>query len=121
MADDADQEEPWLKQWWRPAMGIQYIIVCVFDFIIFPGIYTGIYAGGGAFHEWKPLTLSNGGLYHAAMGAIVGVVAWQRTKEKLAAMGSGTTIERVTERSSVSTTPLAEQPPDSSSRSMRAD
>lgn len=117
---DAQQEEPWLKVWWRPAMGIQYILVCVCDFIVFPGIYTGIYASGGSFHEWRPLTLSNGGLYHAAMGAIVGVVAWQRTKEKLASMGAGTTI--VTERSSISsTTPADDPPPAPPARTMRAD
>ena len=121
MDDDQIQDEPWLKTWWRPAMGIQYIVVCVCDFIIFPGIREVTFAAGGAFHEWKSLTLSNGGIYHAAMGAIVGVVAWQRTKEKLAAMGSGTTIERVTERSSISSTGPDAPPPQPAPRNMRVD
>ena len=85
-------------------MAVQYILVCICDFIIFPGVYAGIYASGGAFHEWRSLTLQGGGLYHGAMGAICGVYAYQRTKELLATMGvSGTTTERVVERSSMTT------------------
>ena len=68
-------------------MAVQYILVCICDFIIFPGVYAGIYASGGAFHEWRSLTLQGGGLYHGAMGAICG----------------GTTTERVVERSSMTT------------------
>ena len=34
--------------------------------------------------QWQPLTLQGGGLVHVAFGAIIGVTAFGRTKEKLA-------------------------------------
>lgn len=70
-------EENWIKQYWRPAIAWQYFAVCVCDFIIFPLI---------AFHynvTWNPLTLKEGGFYHMAMAAIIGVSAWTRGQEKL--------------------------------------
>jgi hypothetical protein len=33
--------------------------------------------------QWQPLTLQGAGLYHVAMGAVIGVTAWGRTREKL--------------------------------------
>lgn len=77
---DGDDSEHWLKNWWRPAMAIQYIVVCLMDFIGFP-IFWAIISPE---RVWHPLTLEGGGLYHLAMGAIVGVTAWKRTDEKLA-------------------------------------
>ena len=32
---------------------------------------------------WDPLTLQGAGLYHIAMGAVLGVAAWTRGKEKI--------------------------------------
>ena len=74
------KEENWLKQYWRPAIAWQYFAVCICDFIIFPLI---------AFQygvTWNPLTLKEGGFYHMAMAAIVGVSAWTRGKEKIEKM-----------------------------------
>jgi hypothetical protein len=36
--------------------------------------------------QWNPLTLQGAGLYHVAMGAILGVAAWSRGQEKMAGM-----------------------------------
>lgn len=106
-------------------MALQYFTVCIFDFIVFPGIREAVYASGGAFHEWRSLTLQGGGLYHAAMGAICGVYAWQKTKEYLATTGAGTSVtERTTERSVTSTVPASaddQNPTSPSGKSTRAD
>ena len=79
--------ESWLAYSWRPAMAWQYFSVCLCDFIIFPVLSTIYQAMWNLpYTEWHPITLQGGGLYHVAMGAIVGVATWQRTREKLAAM-----------------------------------
>jgi len=67
-------------------MAWQYLVVCLFDFVIAPILWTG-YQGIMGEHpltQWTPLTLQNGGFYHLTMGPIVGVYTWQRTKEKIA-------------------------------------
>lgn len=33
--------------------------------------------------QWNPLTLQGGGLYHLAMGAVIGITAWSRGQEKI--------------------------------------
>jgi hypothetical protein len=33
--------------------------------------------------QWSPLTLLSGGVFHAAMGAVLGVAAWSRGQEKI--------------------------------------
>jgi uncharacterized membrane protein len=84
------EEEHWMKQYWRPAMGWLYMLMCLMDFVIFPIIAMmmpiimkawGIQAN---YVAWQSLTLSNGGLIHLAFGAILGVSAWTRGQEKLA-------------------------------------
>lgn len=83
--DEPDQlaNEGWFNSRWRPAMGWLYGLICACDFIVFPVLSAGYY-GPEHFHEWHPLTLQGGGLFHMAMGAIVGVAAWRRSDEKLA-------------------------------------
>lgn len=74
---------------WRPMMGWMYMAVCIFDFIIFPILWTSIQAydqQGVIGTEWDPLTLKGGGLFHVAMGAVLGVAAWSRGQEKITAM-----------------------------------
>jgi hypothetical protein len=39
---------------------------------------------GESVTAWEPLTLQGAGLFHVAMGAILGVTAWSRGREKLA-------------------------------------
>jgi hypothetical protein len=79
------KEESWIKQYWRPAMAWQYFSVCVFDFLLAP-IITGWYSWFAKipYEVWKPITMTEGGFYHMAMGAIVGVAAWTRGQEKVA-------------------------------------
>lgn len=75
----------WIKNHWRPAMGWMYMTVCVFDFIIFPILWSW-YLGslGQAVTQWDPLTLRATGFFHVTMGAVLGIYAWKRTDEKLA-------------------------------------
>ena len=82
----------WMSSKWRPAMGWMYMAVCIFDFIIFPILWTAIQAHdpqGVVTTEWDPLTLKGGGLFHVAMGAVLGVAAWSRGQEKITAMNQG--------------------------------
>jgi hypothetical protein len=38
---------------------------------------------------WKPLTLEGSGLFHVAMGAVLGVTAWTRGQEKITEISNG--------------------------------
>jgi hypothetical protein len=77
--------ETWFNNKWRPAMGWTYMITCVMDFIVFPIAWSGLQAVlGQPISQWSPITLQGAGLYHMAMGAVVGVTAWQRSQEKMA-------------------------------------
>ena len=66
----------WMSSKWRPAMGWMYMVVCIFDFILFPIAWS---TGQALIHqtvtEWSPLTLQGAGLFHMAMGAVLGVSA----------------------------------------------
>ena len=75
-----------LRDYWRPMMAVQYFIICLFDFMAAP-IGLTVYAAVRdiEYIAWHPLTLEGGGLYHLSMGAILGVSAWSRGKEKIAA------------------------------------
>jgi len=82
----------WISAKWRPMMGWMYMIVCIFDFIIFPILWTAIQSydqQGIVTTGWEPLTLKGGGLFHMAMGAVLGVAAWSRGQEKITAMNQG--------------------------------
>lgn len=80
------REEGWVKSRWRPALGWAYIIICLFDFIIGPiwWTMTQVDAEAGITQQWVPLTLAVNGLFHLSMGAILGVTAWSRGREKVA-------------------------------------
>ena len=87
-------KEDWMNSKWRPAMGWMYMIVCVFDFIVFPIMFTIVQfwetqAANDAFRQWQPLTLVGAGLFHMAMGAVLGLSAWGRTQEKLNGANNG--------------------------------
>jgi len=107
------EEQHWLKVYWRPAIAWQYLVICLFDFMIAP-IMMVIYAiqVKATYIPWTSLTLSNGGLYHLSMGAIIGVTAWTRGQEKLSAAynsagfgPNGSTVSSSTvERQSTTTT-----------------
>jgi len=87
-------KEDWMNTKWRPAMGWMYMTVCIFDFIIFPIGFTIVQfwetqAANDAFRQWQPLTLSGAGLFHMAMGAVLGISAWSRGQEKIQGVASG--------------------------------
>jgi hypothetical protein len=82
-------EESWIKQYWRPAIAYQYLAVCIFDFIIFPSAYMYF-----SQQQWDPITLKEGGFYHLAMAAIIGVAAWTRGQEKITKIMNGEEIEK---------------------------
>jgi hypothetical protein len=73
---------------WRPAIAWSYMVICLFDFMIGPMVYNVLQYldDGSTITMWESITLQGGGLYHLSMGAIVGVSAFGRTKEKLAAI-----------------------------------
>jgi hypothetical protein len=78
--------EDWINKKWRPAMGWVYMATCTFDFVIFPILWSMLQATahGTVTSQWQPLTLQGAGLYHIAMGAVLGIAAFGRTKEKVA-------------------------------------
>lgn len=85
----AQEKEDWMQKKWRPMMAVMYMMVCIFDFILFPIMFTGVQfweieAANDAFRQWNPITLGSGGLFHVAMGAVLGVSAWSRGQEKIA-------------------------------------
>lgn len=75
----------WINKKWRPMMGWMYMITCTADFVIFPVLWSILQAlsKGSVTQQWQPLTLQGAGLYHVAMGAVLGIAAYGRTKEKL--------------------------------------
>jgi hypothetical protein len=80
------KSDTWLNKYWRPMMAVVYMVIILFDFIIFPIFWSivQIYGSTGVVSlQWSPLTLLSGGIFHAAMGAVLGVAAWTRGKEKI--------------------------------------
>lgn len=77
--------ERWLQKYWRPMMAMTYMAIIICDFIIFPIAWSLIqFHGLGEVEiQWSPLTLLSGGIFHAAMGAVLGVAAWTRGQEKI--------------------------------------
>lgn len=80
------KEESWIKQYWRPAIAWQYFVVCVFDFIVFPSVDFALSYHLMLDNNWDPITLKDGGFYHLAMAAIIGVSAYTRGQEKIEKM-----------------------------------
>lgn len=105
--------EDWMQTKWRPMMGWQYMLVCIFDFIVFPVLYAILQfweteAANDAFRQWQPLTLQGAGLYHMAMGAVLGITAWSRGKEKIAGVNAPSDFEETT---SLPPPPATKPPP----------
>ena len=75
----------WINKKWRPVMGWVYMLTCTADFVIFPILWSLLQAlsKGSVTSQWQPLTLQGAGLYHIAMGAVLGIAAYGRTKEKV--------------------------------------
>jgi hypothetical protein len=89
------EQEGWMQKKWRPMMAIMYMCVCICDFILFPVLFTIVQfwetqAANDAFRQWAPMTLQGGGLFHMAMGAVLGITAWSRGQEKIAGVAANT-------------------------------
>ena len=107
------KDEDWMTKKWRPMMAIMYMICCLCDFAIFPIMFTIVQfwedqAANDAFRQWVPITLQGGGLFHVAMGAVLGVSAFGRTQEKIAGAATNTPALPV---STVPTPTLSSAPP----------
>lgn len=91
---------------WRPLAAYVYLFICICDFVLLPVYYEYVktiqetrlvemalmFPEGASQIEalktlqtresWNPLTLQATGLFHLAFGAILGVSAWTREKDK---------------------------------------
>lgn len=91
MSDSEKKKEDWMNNKWRPMMGWMYMAVCMADFVLFPVLWGVLQTMGGGRVEtqWMPITLQGAGLFHMAMGAILGIAAFGRTQEKIAGANNG--------------------------------
>ena len=85
------KKEDWMNSKWRPAMGWMYMAVCAADFMIFPVLWSILQSvsHGTVNTQWQPITLQGAGLFHLAMGAVLGIAAYGRTQEKLGGANNG--------------------------------
>ena len=91
MSDSEKKKEDWMNSKWRPMMGWVYMATCTADFVLFPILWSVLQSvsHGQVTSQWQPLTLQGAGLYHIAMGAVLGLAAFGRTQEKLAGANNG--------------------------------
>jgi hypothetical protein len=91
LSESEKKKEDWMNSKWRPMMGWMYMVVCTFDFIVAPVLWSLVQAffHGGVNVQWQPLTLQGAGLFHISMGAVLGLAAYGRTQEKLAGANNG--------------------------------
>jgi hypothetical protein len=84
------KKEDWMNSKWRPMMGWMYMLVCMFDMIVFPILWSLLQTiTHTPITQWNPLTLQGAGLFHIAMGAVLGIAAFGRTQEKLNGANNG--------------------------------
>jgi hypothetical protein len=82
---EVKKDEDWMQKKWRPAMGWMYMVVCMMDMVIFPILWSLVQVlTKQPVSQWNPLTLQGAGLFHLAMGAVLGIAAFGRTQEKIA-------------------------------------
>jgi hypothetical protein len=85
MAEEVKKDEDWMQKKWRPAMGWMYMVVCMMDMVVFPVAWSLLQTVTSTpITQWNPLTLQGAGLFHLAMGAVLGIAAFGRTQEKIA-------------------------------------
>jgi hypothetical protein len=84
------KKEDWMNSKWRPMMGWMYMVVCMMDMVIFPILWSLLQTMTHTqITQWNPLTLQGAGLFHIAMGAVLGIAAFGRTQEKLGGANNG--------------------------------
>jgi len=101
------------KKFWRPAAGYIFLAICLFDFMLAPlwiehanqTVNTTAFAEIRKFADkevqmkaiehielgnrtWEPLTTRGSGLFFLAFGSILGIAAFSRGKEKVAAINT---------------------------------
>jgi hypothetical protein len=91
VSESEQQKEDWMNSKWRPMMGWMYMVVCSFDFVLAPILWSLLQSlsQGSVQTQWQPLTLQGAGLFHIAMGAVLGIAAYGRTQEKLGGANNG--------------------------------
>jgi hypothetical protein len=91
MSESEKKKEDWMNSKWRPMMGWMYMLVCVCDFVLFPILWSLVQTigDGKVESQWMPITLQGAGLFHIAMGAVLGIAAMGRTQEKMAGANNG--------------------------------
>ena len=90
MSASEKKKEDWMNSKWRPMMGWMYMVVCTMDMVVFPVLWSLLQTTTGtAITQWNPLTLQGAGLFHIAMGAVLGIAAFGRTQEKLNGANNG--------------------------------
>jgi hypothetical protein len=89
-SESEKKKEDWMNSKWRPMMGWMYMLVCMFDMILFPILWSLLQTMTHTqITQWNPLTLQGAGLFHIAMGAVLGIAAFGRTQEKMAGANNG--------------------------------
>jgi hypothetical protein len=84
------KKEDWMNSKWRPMMGWMYMLVCMMDMVVFPILWSLLQTmTHSPITQWNPLTLQGAGLFHIAMGAVLGIAAFGRTQEKLNGANNG--------------------------------
>jgi hypothetical protein len=84
------KKEDWMNSKWRPMMGWMYMVVCMMDMVVFPILWSLLQTfTHSTITQWTPLTLQGAGLFHIAMGAVLGIAAFGRTQEKLGGANNG--------------------------------
>ena len=84
------KKEDWMNSKWRPMMGWMYMVVCTMDMVVFPILWSLLQTlTHSPITQWNPLTLQGAGLFHIAMGAVLGIAAFGRTQEKLSGANNG--------------------------------
>jgi hypothetical protein len=93
LSDSEKKKEDWMNTKWRPMMGWMYMVVCMCDFVLFPVLWSlvQVVGDGRVETQWSPITLQGAGLFHMAMGAILGIAVYGRTQEKLSGVSNSST------------------------------
>ena len=89
-SESEKKKEDWMNAKWRPMMGWMYMVVCMMDMVVFPILWSLLQTlTHTQITQWNPLTLQGAGLFHIAMGAVLGIAAFGRTQEKLNGANNG--------------------------------
>ena len=104
---EVKKDEDWMQKKWRPAMGWMYMLVCTLDMAVFPVLWSILQTVmGQQITQWQPLTLQGAGLFHLAMGAVLGIAAFGRTQEKIA----GAAVNPIPAPTPMSSSPMVSAP-----------